>query len=128
MYKDYDEEEIWNACKKAGLSQFVKSLPNGLDTYLQEFGENLSSGQMQRLALARLFLDDASVFILDEPTTNLDALNESSILRVIQEHADQKLVILISHHAEVLAMADRIFEVEKGRIREVDGCYSQKYA
>ena len=128
MYKDYDEEKIWKACKKAGLYQFVKSLPDGLDTYLQEFGENLSSGQLQRLALARLFLDDASVFILDEPTTNLDALNESSILQVIKAHANQKLVILISHHADVLAMADRVFEVKDGQINEVESRYSQKNA
>lgn len=120
MYKKYKDEEIWDACEKAGLYQFIKSLPEGLDTHLQEFGENLSSGQLQRLALARLFLDDASVFILDEPTTNLDALNESSILQAIKAHAGDKLVILISHHPEVLAMADRIFEVSNGQINEME--------
>jgi ATP-binding cassette subfamily C protein len=120
VYKEYTDEEIWDACKKAGLDQFVKDLPDGLDTHLQEFGENLSSGQQQRLALARLFLDDAPVFILDEPTTNLDALNESYILQTIKAHAGGKLVILISHHAEVLAMADRIFEVSDGQITEME--------
>ena len=128
MYKNYDDEKVWEACKKAGLYQFVKSLPQGLDTYLQEFGENLSSGQLQRLGLARLFLNDASVFILDEPTTNLDALNESSILQSIKANAKQKLVILISHQTEVLAMADRVYEVKDGQINEVINELAQKNA
>lgn len=128
VYKEYTDEEIWDACKKAGLDQFVQNLPDGLDTHLQEFGENLSSGQQQRLALARLFLDDAPVFILDEPTTNLDALNESSILQTIKAHAGGKLVILISHHAEVLAMANRIFEVRDGQINEMEYQFYKKDA
>ena len=128
MYKEYDEKEILDACKKAGLYSFVKGLPKGLDTYIQEFGENLSSGQMQRIALARLFLDNSSVFILDEPTTNLDALNESAILQVIKTHAKEKLVILISHHSEVLGMADRIFEIKNGHIEEMEWHYNKNNA
>ena len=128
MYKEYDEKEILDACKKAGLYSFVKGLPKGLDTYIQEFGENLSSGQVQRIALARLFLDNSSVFILDEPTTNLDALNESAILQVIKAQAKKKLVILISHQSEVLNMADRIFEIKDGRVNEVEWQYNKKNA
>ncbi len=116
--EDYEDDEILSACEKAGLLKLIETLPEGLDTHIQEFGDNLSSGQLQRLSLARLFLKDASVFILDEPTTNLDAWNESSILQAVKRHAKDKFVLLISHNDSVLAMADRVFEVKAGTITE----------
>ncbi len=118
LYQDhYTDEEIGTACQKAGLEEFIASLPDGLDTYLQEYAANMSSGQLQRLALARLFLKNASVYVLDEPTSNLDALNEKHILQAIRENAADKLVILISHNDSVLAMADHIYTIEDGLIR-----------
>ena len=93
----YTDDQILEACEKAGLDEFIAELPDGLDTYLQEYAGNMSSGQLQRLALARLFLKNAPVFILDEPTSNLDVLNEKHILQSIKANAADKLVILISH-------------------------------
>lgn len=113
----YTDDQILEACKKAGLDEFIAELPDGLDTYLQEFAGNMSSGQLQRLALARLFLKDAPVFILDEPTSNLDVLNEKHILQSIKANAADKLVILISHDDAVLALADDVYLIEDGMIR-----------
>lgn len=112
----YSDEEILVACQKAGLNELIQSLPEGLDTYMQEFAGNFSSGQVQRLALARLFLKNSSVYILDEPTSNLDALNEKHILKSLKMHADDKLIVLISHSDSVLALADEMYHIEDGKI------------
>ena len=118
LYNDsYTDNEILDACKKAGLNEFISSLPSGLNTYLQEYAANMSSGQLQRLALARLFLKNAPVYILDEPTSNLDVLNEKHILQSIKANASDKLVILISHSDTVLALADQVYSIEDGLIR-----------
>lgn len=117
LYNDcYTDAEILDACKKAGLEDFIASLPAGLDTYLQEYAANMSSGQLQRLALARLFLKNTSVYILDEPTSNLDILNEKYILQSIKTNASDKLIILISHSDTVLALADQVYSIEDGFI------------
>lgn len=113
----YDDEEIMLACQKAGLDEFVQNLPDGLDTYMQEYAGNVSSGQVQRLALARLFLKNSSVYILDEPTSNLDVLNEKHILKSLKLHAEDKLIVLISHSDSVLALADEVYTINNGRIR-----------
>ena len=112
----YDDETIRIACKKAGLQEFIESLPKGLDTYMQEYAANISSGQLQRLALARMFLKNSSVFILDEPTSNLDTINESLILRSIQNHAHDKIIIIISHDDNVLSIADKVYKINNNKI------------
>ena len=114
--KGYADDEIKQACFKAGLSDYLESLPEGLDTFMEENAGNLSSGQLQRLALARMFLKDSSIFILDEPTSNLDALNEKSILRTIKRQAADKIVILISHNEDVLDLADKVYKIENKAI------------
>lgn len=113
---EYDDEEIRIACKKAGLQEFIDRLPNGLDTYMQEYAANISSGQLQRLALARMFLKNSSVFILDEPTSNLDTINESFILQSVQEHAKDKITIIISHDENVLSIANKVYKINNHRI------------
>lgn len=117
MFQDkYDDEAIKIACEKAGFQEFIDSLPNGLDTYMQEYAANISSGQLQRLALARLFLKNSSVFILDEPTSNLDTINERFILQSIKEHAHDKIIIIISHDDNVFAIANKVYKIDNNKI------------
>lgn len=104
------------ALQKAGLEEFVKELPDGLDTYMQEYAGNISSGQVQRLALARLFLKNSSMYILDEPTSNLDILNEKHILKSLKMHGDDKLIVIISHNDSVLSLADEVYAIEGGKV------------
>ena len=118
LYHDhYSDEEIMMALHKAGLEEFVEELPDGLDTYMQEYAGNISSGQVQRLALARLFLKNSSLFILDEPTSNLDILNEKHILKSLKLHGEDKLIVIISHNDSVLALADEVYAIENGKIK-----------
>ena len=118
LYHDrYSDEEIMVALRKAGLEEFIEDLPDGLDTYMQEYAGNISSGQVQRLALARLFLKNSSLYILDEPTSNLDILNEKHILKSLKLHGEDKLVIIISHNDSVLALADEVYEIENRKIK-----------
>lgn len=113
----YTDEQIKQACFKAGLSEYLESLPEGLDTFMEEYAGNMSSGQLQRLALARMFLKDATIFILDEPTSNLDALNEKSVLGAIKRQSADKIVILISHNEDVLELADKVYKIENKAIQ-----------
>ena len=112
----YTDEQLKQACFKAGLSEYVESLPEGLDTFMEEYAGNMSSGQLQRLALARVFLKDSTILILDEPTSNLDALNEKSVLGSIRRQAADKIVILISHNQDVLELADKVYKIENETI------------
>ena len=117
MFQDkYDDEAIKIACEKAGFQEFIDSLPNGIDTYMQEYAANISSGQLQRLALARLFLKNSSVLILDEPTSNLDTINERFILQSIKEHAHDKIIIIISHDDNVFAIANKVYKIDNNKI------------
>lgn len=106
------ESQIIEAAKKAAIHYFIRSLPNGYDTKVGELGGNLSSGEKQRIGLARAFLSDAPILILDEPTSNLDTLNEAAVLRSIKENSDGKTVILISHRKSTTAICDRVLKVE----------------
>lgn len=99
-------EEISEAAKKASLHDFIMSLPRGYDTPLAELGEGLSGGQRQRLGLARAFLQDGDLILLDEPTSNLDALNEGLILKTLKEEATSKTLVLVSHRESTLRIAD----------------------
>lgn len=112
------EEEVKKACKKAAIHQFITSLEYGYDTVLGTFGEGLSSGQKQRIGLARIFLYNSRLVILDEPTSNLDAINEAIVLKSIAENSVGKTVIIISHRKSTMNIATRIFKVEKGQLKE----------
>lgn len=113
---DATQEEIEQACKQASVHDFIMSLPNGYDTQVGELGDTLSGGEQQRLGLARAFLHDAPLMLLDEPTSNLDSLNEAVILKSLQEEREGKTVILVSHRKSTMRIADRVYSVEHGRM------------
>ncbi|MGI5077247.1 ABC transporter ATP-binding protein [Treponema maltophilum] len=106
-------EEIINAAKKASLHEFVASLPNGYDTEVGELGATLSGGERQRIGLARAFLHDAPLMLLDEPTSNLDALNEGIILKSLKETSKDKTVVIVSHRRSTLNIARAVVEMQK---------------
>ena len=109
-------EELAEACRKAALSGLIERLPRGLDTPVGELGETLSGGERQRIGLARVFLHDAPFVLLDEPTSNLDSLNEAAVLRALSEGRGDKTVVLVSHRASTAAIADVEYTVDRGRL------------
>lgn len=109
-------KEIMEAAKKASLHEFIESLPNGYDTLVGELGDTLSGGEKQRIGVARAFLHDAPLLLLDEPTSNLDSLNESIILRSLKKMGRDKTVILVSHRESTMAVAEKVYQMENGRI------------
>ena len=113
---DATEEELARAVASASLSSLVERLPRGLDTTLGELGDGLSGGERQRLGLARVFLHDAPFVLLDEPTSNLDSLNEAAILRALAGNRAGKTIVIVSHRESVAAIADRTYSVEHGRV------------
>ena len=113
---DASDEEIIAACKKASVHDFISGLPKGYDTEVGELGDKLSGGERQRLGLARAFLHDAPFMLLDEPTSNLDSLNEAVILKSLHEGCSGKTVVLVSHRKSTMGIADMIYSVEHGRM------------
>lgn len=113
---DATMEEMISACKKASVHDFIMSLPNGYDTQVGELGDTLSGGERQRLGLARAFLHNADFMLLDEPTSNLDSLNEAVILKSICEESDGKTVLIVSHRESTMKIADMVYSVENGRM------------
>lgn len=113
---DATQEELETACKKASVHDFILSLPQGYDTPVGELGDTLSGGERQRLGLARAFLHDAPFLLLDEPTSNLDSLNEGVILRSLGEEREDKTVVLVSHRQSTMRIADTVYSVEQGRM------------
>jgi ATP-binding cassette subfamily C protein len=112
---DATDEELEIACKKASVHDFIMSLPNGYDTQVGELGDTLSGGERQRLGLARAFLHDAPFVLLDEPTSNLDSLNEAVILKSLKEEQNGKTIVLVSHRQSTMCIADTVYSVEHGR-------------
>lgn len=109
-------EEIVEAAKKASLHHFIMSLPQGYDTQVGELGDTLSGGEKQRIGIARAFLHDAPMLLMDEPTSNLDALNEGIILKSLKETCKDKTVVLVSHRKSTMNVADTVYEMAKGRL------------
>ena len=114
--RDATREEVKAACKKAALDGFIHSLPKGYDTPVGELGGALSGGERQRIGVARAFLHDAPFLLLDEPTSNLDSLNEGVILKAVRAECKDKTVLLVSHRKSTMAAADVSFSVESGRL------------
>ena len=114
---DAGDEEVEAAAKKASIHDFILTLPHGYDTKTGELGETLSGGERQRIGLARAFLHDAPLLLLDEPTSNLDSLNEGVILKALREEAGAsgRTVVLVSHRKSTLAVANRAYAIENGR-------------
>ncbi len=110
------QEEVETACKKASIHDFIMTLPNGYETQVGELGETLSGGERQRIGLARAFLHDAPFVLLDEPTSNLDSLNEAVILKSLKEESAGKTVVLVSHRESTMKIADKTYSVENGRL------------
>lgn len=113
---DASLEEIVEACKKASVHEFIESLPRGYDTPVGELGDTLSGGERQRIGLARAFLHDAPMLLLDEPTSNLDSLNEAVILKSLHEEREGRTVVLVSHRKSTMRIADQVYSVEHGRM------------
>lgn len=108
-------EEIVEACKKASIHDFIIQLPNGYESHVTELGESLSGGEKQRIGLARVFLYDADLILLDEPTSNLDALNEAVILKSLDQQKKEKTILLVSHRPSTLRLCDHCIQASFGR-------------
>ncbi len=113
------QEELEKACKMASVHDFIMTLPDGYQTQVGAMGDRLSAGQKQRIGLARAFLKGSELILLDEPTSNVDSINEGMILKSLAEQKRKKSIILVSHRESTMAIADRIYHVEDGRMREV---------
>lgn len=109
-------DEVKEACKKASIDSFIESLPDGYNTLISNESENISAGEKQRLGLARAFLSNASLILLDEPTSNVDSLNEGIILKSLKEESKDHAIILVSHRLSSLSICDRIITLENGKI------------
>lgn len=111
---DATDDEIYQACQKASIHDFIMSLPAGYQTQLSELGASLSGGEKQRIALARAFLSDAPCILLDEPTSHLDVLNEAIILKSLQQQKD-KTMILVTHRESTMRIAQQMIHMNQGR-------------
>ena len=109
-------EKIMEAAKKASIHDFIMTLPKGYDTEVGELGDTLSGGEKQRIGIARAFLHECPLILLDEPTSNLDSLNESIILRSLKKMGKDKSVILVYHRESTMAVAEKVYQMENGRI------------
>ena len=109
-------EEIIEAAKKASIHDFIMKLPKGYDTEVGELGDTLSGGEKQRIGIARAFLHDSPLILMDEPTSNLDSLNEGIILKSLREASEKKTVVLVSHRKSTMNIVDTVFEMKDGRI------------
>ena len=109
-------EEIMEAARKASIHDFIMHLPKGYDTEVGELGDTLSGGEKQRIGIARAFLHGSPFLLMDEPTSNLDSLNEGIILKSLRESAEEKTVVLVSHRKSTMNVADVVFEMKEGRI------------
>lgn len=109
-------EEVIHAAKKASIHDFIQTLPKGYDTLVEELGDSLSGGEKQRIGIARAFLHDGSFLLLDEPTSNLDSLNEGIILKALKEEKEERTVLLVSHRQSTMNIADQVYEMDEIRV------------
>ena len=115
---DAVQEELEAACRMASVHDFIMTLPDGYNTRVGALGNNLSAGEKQRIGLARAFLRGSDLILLDEPTSNVDSINEGIILKALREQKNKKSIILVSHRESTMAVADRMYRVENGRMYE----------
>ena len=108
--------EIEEACRLASIHEFILSLPEGYETCVGALGDNLSTGEKQRLGLARALLRGSALILLDEPTSNVDSINEGIILQALRRLRNKKGIILVSHRESTMAIADRVYGVKNGRM------------
>ncbi|MCD8040813.1 MAG: ABC transporter ATP-binding protein/permease [Clostridia bacterium] len=117
--KNATQAELEAACKMASVHDFIMTLPQGYKTQVGALGDNLSAGEKQRIGLARAFLSGSSLILLDEPTSNVDSINEGIILKALAEQKNKRSIILVSHRESTMAIADRIYRVDSGYMKEV---------
>lgn len=110
------QEEMVEACKKASIHDFICSLPLGYETLVAELGDSLSGGERQRLGLARAFLHQSQLLLLDEPTSNLDSLNEAVILHSLKQIRGERTIVLVSHRMSTMGIVEQLYSVEQGRV------------
>ena len=115
---DAMQDELESACKMASVHDFIMTLPDGYKTRVGALGDNLSAGEKQRIGLARAFLRGSELILLDEPTSNVDSINEGVILRALLKHRQGRTIILVSHRASTMAVADRVYKMENGQMEE----------
>ena len=108
--------EIEEACRKASVHQFIVSLPHGYQTKVGALSDALSAGERQRIGLARAFLRGSKLILLDEPTSNVDSINEGIILNALREQKKQHAIVLVSHRESTMAIADRIYHMDHGQL------------
>lgn len=111
------EEEVIEACKNASIYKYIKSLSDGFETKITDLKDNLSSGEKQRLGLARVFLRKPKLLLLDEATSNIDAINEGIVLNALKKYKKDMTIIMISHRKSTLSICDKIFELKNGGIK-----------
>ena len=116
---DATQEELEAACRMASVHEFILSLPDGYKTRVGTLGDNLSAGEKQRIGLARAFLRGSEWILLDEPTSNVDSINEGIILKALQAQKGKKSILLVSHRESTMAIADHIYRVKDGRMSEI---------
>lgn len=109
--EDATREEVIEAAKKASIHEFISSLPQGYDTKLKELGNSVSGGERQRIGIARAFLHQAEVILLDEPTSNIDSLNEGMILKSLLQEKKDKTIVLVSHRKSTMGIADEVTQM-----------------
>ena len=115
---DATREEMEAACRMASVHECILSLPEGYRTRAGTLGRNLSAGEKQRIGLARAFLRGSGLILLDEPTSNVDSINEGIILAALKEQKRRKSIILVSHRESTMSIAERVYRVENGRLYE----------
>lgn len=115
-----DDDKVWKALKEAQLDEFVKSLPDRLDTMVGERGVRLSGGQRQRIGIARALYDNPEILVLDEATSALDSETESAVMEAIDRLAGSKTLIIIAHRLSTISNCDYVFKIEEGQISSVD--------
>lgn len=103
-------EEVVEAAKAASIHDFIESLPNGYETKLAELGDSVSGGEKQRIGIARAFLHQSDILFLDEPTSNIDSLNEGMILRALEQQKADKTILLVSHRKSTMGIADEVMK------------------
>lgn len=116
---DATQEEMESACRMASVHEFIQNLPDGYQTKAGAMGDALSSGEKQRIGLARAFLSGRQLILLDEPTSNVDSINEGMILKALAQQKNKKSIILVSHRESTMAIADRVYQMEKGKMKEI---------
>lgn len=115
---DATREEMENACRQAAIHDLIEKLPEGYETRVGTLGDRLSAGEKQRIGLARAFLRGSQVILLDEPTSNVDSINEGIILKALKEQKNRRAIILVSHRESTMAIADRMYRMEGGTLIE----------